>query len=196
MAPLKKSLHPLPPSPPAVLHTSSMTSTRPITNPVLSSRTGRCKNFWSCISFKASRRVRSATTVSGLGVMTAESRRVSGFKPLAVTRDSKSLGVNIPTSFEFESMTRMPFLTDAISIEASLTVWVGSRRGILSSPIIVLSVGTDPPNILSTSAFIASICTLLLPFLPLPPAAFIALIIASLAADALVFSLVTLSESP
>ena len=173
-----------------------MTSTRPMTKPVLSSRTGKCKNFWSCISFSASRRVKSATTVSGLGVIIAESSRVSGFSPLAVTRDSRSLGVSIPTSFEFESMTRMPFLTEAISIEASLTVWVGNRRGILSSPIMVLSVGTDPPNMLSTRAFIASICTLLLPFLLLPPAAFMAFIIASLAADALVFSLMTLSGSP
>ena len=69
---------------------------------------------------------------------------------------------------------------------------MGRRRGILSSPIIVLSVGTAPPNMLSIRACIASIC-LLLPLLPLPPAAFMAIIIASLAAVA--FSL-PLFEAP
>ena len=51
--------------------------------------------------------------------------------------------------------------------------------------MIVRRVGTAPPNILSIKACIASICILLLPFLLLLPAAFIANIIASVKADAL-----------
>ena len=154
-----------------------------MTNPVLSSRTGRCKNFWSCISLSASRRVRSAEAHSGLGVITEDTAVKSALLPFATTRDSRSLGVSIPTNSLSALITKTPLRTSAIRIAASRTFALGRTHGRASSPIMVFSVGTDPPNMLSTRACIASIC-LLLVLLPLPPAAFMAIIIASLAADA------------
>ena len=170
IAPLKKSLQPLPPLPPAVLHTSSITSTMPITRPS-ASRTGRCRYLCSYISRRASSSVRSPVTQSGFGVITSDTRVSSGDRPLAITRFSRSFGVRMPSSSLFlpASITNTPLRISAISFDASVTVAPGSTLSTLPVPMMLRRVGTEPPNICSIIAWIASNWFLLV---PRPPAAF------------------------